>query len=47
VPARELSHALRIDPALRLSNLGRAFPIVGRADIAKWTGALRIAGLPD
>jgi Flp pilus assembly protein TadD len=42
-----LHHVLRIDPDLRLSNLSRAFPIVGQAEIAKWAGALRIAGLPD
>ncbi|HMR61594.1 BTAD domain-containing putative transcriptional regulator [Amaricoccus sp.] len=42
-----LDHVLRIDPGLRLSNLDAAFPIAGAAEIAKWKGAMRIAGLPE
>lgn len=44
---RALDHVLRIDPGLRLSTLDAAFPIAGAAEIAKWHGAMRIAGLPE
>ena len=46
--AREAMQRLRqIDPALRVSNLKDWLPIRRPDDFAKWSDALRKAGLPE
>jgi TolB-like protein len=46
--ARALMTRMReLDPAVRLSNLGEVIPIRRPSDFAKWSDALRSAGLPE
>lgn len=46
--ARKLGQRIReLDPALRLSNLTNAIPIMGKNDAQKLSDALRIAGLEE
>jgi tetratricopeptide (TPR) repeat protein len=46
--ARKLvAHMLELDPALRISNLQGLPPLRRAVDFARWSEALRIAGLPE
>ncbi len=45
--ANAIDHLKQIDPGIRLSNLDRLFPLRRAEDVAKWSDALRQAGMAE
>jgi tetratricopeptide (TPR) repeat protein len=44
---KAMVHLRELDPALRIANLAKLFPLRRSSDIVKWSEGLRIAGLPE